>query len=333
MLRAIRASEASGRFENWRRVPPFSAVDAHPSYGGFGRSYYPVVVGTGYQDETFAIIRDDEPVLIVPCSVSARVIDYFGLPINVFGVDEPGDVVDATKCAFGHLRSLSLSRNIERILIRDDTSGSIRSVVGALCLSSGGSATSRSSGFCDLEIGEEGLTRNIRKSYRSLVNWGRKNLKLAYVSERNPDRKLFDLYQNFHLQIAGRRTRSQASWDAMFDWIVNGGGELSLSWLDSGDLVNGLMVVDGTTTANYASGVSDRNHFDKPLAHWPLLNAILRSRARGMKWFDLGDIPAQGTVTDKEYTIGYFKRGFVTSLRAWTTWTLTSLVQPSDSAD
>jgi len=37
---------------------------------------------------------------------------------------------------------------------------------------------------------------------------------------------------------------------------------------------------------------------------------VLRSKERGLRYFDLGFLPARRTVSDKEYNIGYFKRGF-----------------------
>ena len=114
----------------------------------------------------------------------------------------------------------------------------------------------------------------------------------------------------------------------MFEWIVSGNGELALGYLESGELVAGTMVVDGSNVAYYASGVYDRNRFDKPIAHWPLHNAILRSRARGLLWLDSGDIPQKGTVTDKEFAIGFFKSGFATEVREWTNWTYQGKTTP-----
>ena len=70
----------------------------------------------------------------------------------------------------------------------------------------------------------------------------------------------------------------------------------------------------------YASGVYDRERFDQPLAHWPLYDAIRRSGARGMRRFDLGELPAKGTVSDKEFNIGYFKRGFASQIDMHLVW-------------
>jgi hypothetical protein len=142
---------------------------------------------------------------------------------------------------------------------------------------------------------------------------------LETVDHAHPDRSLFKRYQDFHHAVAGRSTRPQESWGAMFDWITGGHGELILASLD-GELVAGTMVVDGVSTAYYASGVYDRERFDKPLAHWPLWLAMLHAGERGMKTFDLGDLPVEGAASPKEVNIGYFKRGFATRTEPWTIW-------------
>jgi hypothetical protein len=155
-----------------------------------------------------------------------------------------------------------------------------------------------------------------------LVNWGQRNLKIDCVGAAKPDRDLFTRYREFHAVVAGRVTRGEKSWDAMFDWIAAGHGELVLGFLASGELVAGTIVVDGATTSYYASGVYDRERFDQPLGHWPLWLAMTRSAERGMRAFDLGDLPLGGTGTEKEYSIGYFKRGFATTIASWISWGL-----------
>ena len=71
----------------------------------------------------------------------------------------------------------------------------------------------------------------------------------------------------------------------------------------------------------YASGVYDREQFDRPLGHWPVWQAMLHGARRRMRVFDLGDLPLPDATTDKEYAIGYFKRGFATNVTTGITWT------------
>ena len=319
MCRIVRALEAPNQFDRWRSLPAFADIDNHPLSGAFARRYYPLVFGDSRQDESFAVVQGDEPKLIVLCTIGKDIADYYGQPIGFFGktISDAGRSPEVS-AAFSHLATL-VGTNA-RVSIRHLTKDSV-SIVGAACLDYGCVATHRFTGLCDLCLGEDGLRSALRKSYRSLVNWGRRNLRSAYVNADNPDRHAFNLYQDFHRQIAGRDTRPQSTWDAMFEWIAGGEGELILGWLESGELVAGTMAVDGATTTYYASGVYDRERFDKPMAHWPMHDAILRSAARKMKWFDIGDIPPEGSVSPKEYTIGLFKRGFASEIQDWVNWT------------
>jgi lipid II:glycine glycyltransferase (peptidoglycan interpeptide bridge formation enzyme) len=106
----------------------------------------------------------------------------------------------------------------------------------------------------------------------------------------------------------------------MFDNIVGGLGELALAYLDDHKLVAGTMTFDGSEVTYYASGVYERELFDRPLAHFPLYDAILRSRGRSMKFFDLGAMPSKGAASEKEYNIGFFKRGFATFVEMHLVW-------------
>ena len=159
----------------------------------------------------------------------------------------------------------------------------------------------------------------VRKSYKSLINWGRKNLRLEYVNAENPDRNLFDLYRRFHQDVAGRVTRSLESWNVQFETIVAGKGELTLSYLDD-KLISGLLVIDGETNSVYSSAVNDRDAFEKPMGHWPLFNALLRSQARGMRSFDIGYVPYRAETPEKESSIGKFKKGFTDVLEYRSVW-------------
>ncbi len=326
-LQILTAAESANQFELWRALPSFSSIDNHPLSGAFSRKYYPLVFGGDRRDATFAVIKDGKPELIALCSVGADTVDYFGQPVAFFGdVTASEDPNSSVEKAFDHLAALAgLHRNISI----SDTAGEQATSVGTACYERGFLARRNFRGLCNLSVGEAGLRAALRRRYRPMVNWGRKNLRMSFVNASNPDHSAFEQYQAFHARIAGRRTRPQDTWDAMFGWIAGGNGELVLGYLGE-NLVAGTMVVDGRTTACYASGVYDREHFDKPLGHWPMHTAIVRSAGRGLKWFDIGDIPTEGTVNMKEYNIGQFKKGFVTEISAWTNWIRAGLVKHTD---
>ncbi len=171
----------------------------------------------------------------------------------------------------------------------------------------------------DLSHPTEELRADVRKSVKSLLNWGRRSLELRYCNAENPDRTLCEAYQHLHARVAGRVTRSQGSWDVMFETVRRGCGELVTAHLD-GELVGGLLVLDGSRSCYYTSGASLRERFDLPLAHWPLMDAILRAKQRGMRWFDIGEVLFAGEATDKEVSIAHFKKAFTSRVEVRAEW-------------
>lgn len=320
MFSIVRSADARTDFDAWRADPAFAGVEAHPVYGGFGRDYYPAVFQANRVDESFAVLDGSQPVALISCSAGSGEVDYFGFPIRCFlrdgGQEWPGTAIDLI---FEQLDKLATQYQAARVTVGDDASLGMLSAIGKQCLNRRAHGALRLTGLIDLKD-EAAMKRDVRKSYHSLINWGGRNLQTKIVDAANPDREMFARYQEFHRAVAGRVTRPQESWDAMFDWIARGRGELILGFLADGELVTGTLAVDGTSASFYASGVYDRDRFDLPLAHWPLWQAILRSAGRGMQQFDLGDVPLADAATAKEVSIGYFKRGFATRIATWIAW-------------
>jgi len=318
----IDTSDRSAVLEIWRNDEGFAELNAHPVYGEFGRIYYPAVFGERREDASFAISEGGRPLLIVPCTSGEGQLDYYGLPIRLFlrpGLEETV-ARRAVAEAFSKVDAIAAERKTGKTVIRDNGSLGELSLIGKQCLNRNAVAALRLTGLCALDKGERGMRQGLRKSFQSLVNWGQRNLKTESIDAKNADRGLFDRYQEFHALTAGRGTRPQRSWDIMFDWIAAGRGELVLGYAADGELVAGTMIIDGAADSYYSSGVYDRQRFEQPLAHWPLWLAMLHSAERGMRVFDLGDLPLSDAASEKEVAIGFFKRGFATKIAAWLAW-------------
>lgn len=312
----------AAKLKDWRHESAFCAIDAHPVFGGFGQAYYPAVFGERRLDASFAVSEGDQALVVVPCTSGEGCLDYYGMYIRLFlysGLEEPV-ARRAIARAFSHLDAIASERKIGKVAIYDDGSLGDLSSVGKQCLNRNATAALRLNGLCTLDKGEGGMRQGLRKSFQSLVNWGQRNLRIESIDAKNADRGLFARYEEFHALTAGRVTRSKRSWDVMFDWIAAGRGELILGYLADGELVTGTIVVDGATHAYYASGVYDRTRFEQPLGHWPLWLAMLHSAERRKHTFDLGDLPLPDAASEKEVAIGFFKRGFATSIVTWIAW-------------
>ncbi len=315
--------EAKDVLPNYSGQSSFSAIDRHPISGRFGRTYYPLVFGEKRRDRSFVVMDGGRPAAVVICCDGEGALDWYGSPMQVF--TRPDTALDPALAAaiMNQVEKLAGEGVATTAAIIEECAGSQLSALGATCLSRAWHGTLRVNGTVDLARGEEGLRLALRKSSKSLVNWGRKNINWSFVNQGNPDSQAFEDYHRFHRHVAGHTTRPDSTWDAMFDWIASGGGELMLGRLDGGDLVAGTVVLDGTTVAYYSSGVYDRDRFDKPMGHYPVYESILRAGERGMSVFDLGDIPQAGQGSAKDQAIGFFKRGFAGELQTSITWSLT----------
>jgi hypothetical protein len=155
----------------------------------------------------------------------------------------------------------------------------------------------------DLTLTEQERRKYLRPSYKSLLNWGRKNIEWRASTDIDP-------LQWFHAKIAGRSTRSQLTWDLLEAEVQQGRGDILYGHIGP-ELVSGSLYIDGGWVCIYWSGVYERSLFPKPLAHYGLWLGMNRAAERGNRWFELGELPeGEG----KEANIGRFKAGFATHI-------------------
>jgi hypothetical protein len=319
-LSIVTRCDHPGAFCEWATLAAFAASERHPIYSHLGKAYYAATYCDDL-DTSFAVLGGNgAPLALVSCNIHEGALSYFGMPIHIFFREDLLDTEDVVGAALREMDRIAQTHAVASVAVREGIGGTALSILGRGCVNRGAGAEVAQHGICDLSLDETALRRKVRKSYQSLLNAGRRGLRLAYFNATNPDASLFEAYRRFHAHEAGRVTRSAESWQAMFDMIARGRGELALGYLNGDELVSGTMTFDGAEVSYYASGVYDRSQFDKPLAHFPLYDAILRSRNRGLRYFDLGLLPSRGSVSEKEYNIGYFKRGFATSVEMHLVW-------------
>jgi hypothetical protein len=159
----------------------------------------------------------------------------------------------------------------------------------------------------------------IRNSYKSLVNWGKKNLNIFYVNKQNQRLDLFNQFKNFHKVISGKTTRSDKTWDIQYEILCEGFGELTLGFLEN-NLVAGSLFIDQSYTTIYFSGVYERLLFKYGISHYLLYDGVCRSHERGnTNAFYLGNFDI--SISDQKlYNIQFFKKGFCQFLTPVFNW-------------
>ena len=316
----IEADTSPDAFAAESDVAIFPGRAEHPAYGEFARLYYPTVFGDALTESSFVVADAGGPVLLVQCSLQDGVLSHYGFPIRFTyrpGLDG-GHIRKISSAAFRHIEEMAANE----AHISGGPADGFLSPVDRGCLDRGGQPRLRMRAEADLSLDEDALRRDVRDSYRSLINWGRKNLRLVHVNADNPDRGLLDDLGEFHAATAGRVVHGEATWRVLFDHIAQGGGEMCMGYTEDGTLVSGAMVIDEADVALYFLAVYDRERFDKPMGHWPLFDSMLRAKTRGRRYFDLGEFVARGAAGSKEYNIGFFKKGFTARHVTETVWTV-----------
>lgn len=187
------------------------------------------------------------------------------------------------------------------------------SPVSRLLLDAGGRATPRFSQIINLLVPETQLRSQLRKSYKSLINWGTKNLQLRLQDHTNASAGAMEQFRQLHIEVAGRETRSKESWDLQLAMIRHNEAFAVLGDLD-GQLVTAALFVHSPKYCFYGVSASKRELFEKPLGHIVLWTAILQAKKIGCQFFETGEqlFPNQGSPppTPKELNISGFKKGF-----------------------
>lgn len=307
-------------FASIRDDARFAEIEDHPQTGAYARLYYPAVHGDACRDLSFAILVDEAPAAIVLVTLLDGKLCLYGLPLRVFYADGADAAVraNATRLAMTELDRLAADFSVAEISVREPAA-SLLSPLGDACLARGARAAFKLVAQVELPPGPDAWRKNLRKSYRSLLNWGKRELRIETPASRLEIADGFERFRAFHREVAGRVTRGEDSWRAMEEFVANGGGELVLAHLED-RLVSANLFIDGKKTSIYMTGVYDRNLFDKPLAHYPLWHSLERARTRGLHQAELGDVFFKGDVSDKEQQIGYFKKGFATHLETHFFW-------------
>ena len=285
-------------------------------------AYYAEYFGTSYQPLDVAIDCDGLIIGFVQCS---RVDGRLSLPndgvIITFFSDEHYNNKKLISCLVETLCNFARENGCHEICFQDQFINNGLSVFGEYLLNARFSHKQVFAMTINLiNFSPEKYKAGIRKSYKSLINWGSKNLGILRVNRESGDFSLLEQFMNFHIKIAGRQTRSNESWKLQYDMAKAGVGEMTLAYLDE-KLVAASFFADYVNTTHYFTGVYERELFDHGLSHYMVYDGICQSAARGnskkltLEYFDTYESDP------KMCNIQFFKKGFAETLEPVIFWT------------
>jgi FemAB family protein len=189
--------------------------------------------------------------------------------------------------------------------------------------------------YVNLSLGLEEIRAGLRKSHKWRVNEASKAWK-SEVFYGNGESDFAD-FKKMHLEVSGRETRSQETWDTQLRALLCKDAFLVSLRDEGGKYVGGGYYMLSKSDARYGVAAYDRALFDKALGHLCVWEAIKYAQQLGCKWMYLGPqltSTLHPQLSAKELSISEFKEGFANEayIRVESTVSTSVSSQP-DAAD
>jgi hypothetical protein len=276
-------------------------------------SYYSEYFNNEYLNFSILVLNsDDVPLIILYAYSKPGIFTHFGSPVQVIdaGLVPVNEKNDAYKTLLSKLNEVIKQNSYREILFYEN-----EFFIAEYFSYITGLTTDYISSI-DLELSETGIKSNVRKRFKSFINWGEKNLCIEIMDCKNPDYDKFISFRNFHIETAGRQTRSDKSWDIQFEAIKNSDAYLVMGFYKE-KLVSGTLNMHGLSSVYYGVGVNDRILMEQnvPISHYVMYSAILEAKRKGLKEFIVGMIDKEEK-NEKEISIFKYKAGFTNTIAA-----------------
>ena len=165
----------------------------------------------------------------------------------------------------------------------------------------------------NLNKDERILWSEIKKSHRNEIKKGNSLFNFIYLLPLAKNENLFNTFKNLHLLAAGRKTRSDVTWNFNRKVLEEGNAVIVYAYKD--DIpIGGIYCLLYKNSAYYGISANHPDYDEYPISHsiqWQLIKWLRNNR---YKYFELGfqhfskqpyDNPSQ-----KEIDISLFKRHF-----------------------
>ncbi|MES2330087.1 MAG: FemAB family protein [Bacteroidota bacterium] len=280
--------------------------------------------GIEIYDLSVIIFWDNKPVALWPLFLSmhnqAAVINGYDNcvlpPLTISSCSEAVEKKIVKQC-LQLVNRLAMSRNIpawNSTEIFTDTKGI--STWHSQSMAMGASSSIQYELFINMQLEWPEIKALFRKSYKSLINSSQKLWTTGLMDDAS-DETVWNEFIGLHARAAGRKTRSDKSWDIHLTDIENKRSFL-IYLRNSDDAMIGAGLFNTTRDEGlYASAAYDRSLFDKPVGHLVQYHAIQELKKRGVSWYKLGILPFASQMpspSEKEINIGKFKQGFASDM-------------------
>lgn len=240
-------------------------------------------------------------------------LDFYGRPamLRVSANDDPAVIKEAEEMLAEHLIEVVADLDRPSLQFMEIPDGNQLSTFAAWLVTEGCPSMPLYKQIIDLSLDETEMRSDVRRRYKSHINYGEKNMAIGVVDQSSITSTAINEFRSLHVGVAGRETRPRATWEIQEQMIRDGQGFLVTGRID-GALVTAALFMHTSKYCYYGVGASIREMFDKPLSHAIIWRGILEAKKRGCLLFDLGDLVDlyPSGYSAKEKSIADFKRGF-----------------------
>lgn len=181
-------------------------------------------------------------------------------------------------------------------------------------LDAGAKAHFGTTNIVDLSADTDTILRRMRKGHKAAIKQVMKEsgYRIDIFDSTNVTKDKVWRFKEIHRIDAGRVTRTDASWECMYEWILSGNGTLVMLWLDSlQDYGAAALIMHYKDAAYYASfatlDAAILNGHGGYAIQW---EAIKHLKALGITRYETGDNHFTPGASDKLSEISKYKKGF-----------------------
>ncbi|MEG1737813.1 MAG: hypothetical protein RR137_07035 [Odoribacter sp.] len=268
-------------------------------------AYYLEYFGKNWIDTSFVIFDENNYYICMYMLSNGNEFSFFGAPIDIYTIEADFKIIiRAYQELFAKLEEYKDIYGVSRIRIYDNPYFLSKYIALGMDV-----PEIEYYSNIDLLHSEEEIKMSVRKSYKSLINWGYRNIKIKLFDYSNITEEIIELFEAFHMQVSKRRTRSHKSWILQYEAVKKGMGYVLFGYLEN-ELVASVLVLTSQFEAYYGVAVNNRDLMaeNKPIGHALLLEAIFEAKRNGLKNFCLGNVTY--SKDEKLNAIAKYKRGF-----------------------
>ncbi|WP_016835290.1 hypothetical protein [Herbaspirillum lusitanum] len=247
------------------------------------------------------------------------------MPIEVFFADASVNRDDTYKVIVSYLRHLSRSFGIDSFTIMEKPEENFALYKQIIKRARSYSAEIWDSPYVDLRVEQEQIFSNVRKSYKSNINWCAKNLTIDYFTGNQITNEtsayFFSVIQDLHQELITKYTDGMTQ-DLFYHPILmcaNGQGEVAIAKTADGTPYGMSVTTYDNGIAYYALAGSREVMRGKNVGHYIVYDAIRRAKESGqtryvMNRFFGASVSLNQTnvrmMIDRAFNINFFKRGY-----------------------